>query len=736
MKFCFALLVLILGSMQSLASGTLVGTVRDAQTKDALVGASLRIETTAFGANSKRDGSFIVRSLPSGSYSLIVSMLGYSTQKLTVVISTNDTTRIDVSLQSQSLLTTEVVVSANKRVQAVQDVPISVSVVDQRAIQQRGATKLDEVLRYVPGVVMVRDQISIRGTSGFAFGLGSRTSVFLDNIPMLPGDNGDVKFDAMPLFAVDRIEVVKGAGSALYGTGALGGVINIITKEPSEEAELRLRTTAGLFTLPRFQQWQYRNTTPFAGAIDASYSQKSGALGYLVSGGLRRDESYRSFDDSFRWNLFGKATYQPAELSWITVLSQFANEDRANWVNWQSLAKATLPPTSTDTTDRVTSQKFSLSAEYKQGVSSTDFLIVRAGFFRTFYENSFPDTSSEKLQSLGTALNTELQYNTQLHPHALLTVGANVTRNNAESVSYPAGEDISQTILSSYAQSELSFVPDLTLTVGGRIDAERIGGAFQRSQISPKLGASYKSPFGTQFRASAGRAFRAPSIAERFAAIRFSGFVVQRNVSLRPELSWSYEIGASQVIPIGTSPWNLDVALFQNDMEDLIEPTFVLNNNRSEIQFVNITQARIQGAELSLKGWVVPSLLGIESAVTLLNPINLVTNTTLQFRNNTSWINRAIIPLSPFEVQVEYRYLSRVEQIDDRLQTLGLVVNADARVPIHVLDARLIFSFEKYNTLPLTLTLNARNLLDYYYTEMSGNLAPTRYISLQADYKW
>ena len=140
--------------------------------------------------------------------------------------------------------------------------------------------------------------------------------------------------------------------------------------------------------------------------------------------------------------------------------------------------------------------------------------------------------------------------------------------------------------------------------------------------------------------------------------------------------------------------------------------------------------ARIQGLELSVKSYLF-NTLGIETSFTLMNPRDLSTDKVLNYRSEILWYSRILLPLKYFEFQVDYRYKSRVENVDTQL---GLLVkDTDARVDMNVVDARLILDFKKLADFPLRITLNANNLLDYYYTEMVGNLARTRFFSLQFD---
>src|SRR5690606_18818242 len=116
------------------------------------------------------------------------------------------------------------------------------------------------------------------------------------------------------------------------------------------------------------------------------------------------------------------------------------------------------------------------------------------------------------------------------------------------------------------------------------------------------------------------RGFRAPQIAERFSQIRFQGFNVIENVELTPETSWSAELAYTYEDKIKNIPFLFDIALFQNNMENLIEPSFAEGSSNS-IQFKNLSEARIRGAEISFKSLI--GFFGIELSATALDPVNL-----------------------------------------------------------------------------------------------------------------
>ncbi|MCK5741519.1 MAG: TonB-dependent receptor [Chlorobi bacterium] len=712
------------------------GKVIDKETGKVLPGATVRVEGTGFGAITKSDGFFKIKNLKSGKYTLLISMIGYSSLKEDfVALQISSTWPHVFELVEAGIMTRSVVVSANKRIQSVQEVPISISVIDIRSLQDRGIARIDEALDYVPGVNLVGDQVSIRGSSGFAYGVGSRIALLTDGMPMLSGDQGDMKFDAVPVFDIQRIEIVKGAGSALYGTGALGGVINIITRDPSAEGKLRLRTSGGFYTEPRneHEQWKWTDKTQMFGGFDAGYSRKFGDFAITLSGGMKEDQSYKRYDESSRMNLFSKMKYDFTDYTSLSLLTSFARDVHDDWVYWNSLDSALIPPTGTDESVYTESLKYMVSSELKHLFENGDFLIFRNGFYMTDYANSVEPDDVEYRASQAISINSEAQMNMRLWDENLLTYGLNFVMNSVDASIYGQHD---QLIGSGYFQAEIEPIDKLTVTAGARFDAETINTdgndakGDDNFEFSPKLGLSYNDNLGISYRASAGRGFRAATVAEKFATINYGGLLIGANPELKPEVSASYEVGANKEFKLFDSRFFIDVAFFMNDFDNLIEPQF---DEQGDIRFMNITKARIVGTEILLRTLLF-NAIGLETSITMIDPQNLTLNETMKYRSKILWYSRLKLPYDPFEFNLDYRYMSRIKNVDIRLGTF--IEDHEARVAAHILDARLIFKLHKISEYPLTLTLNVKNLLDYYYIEMVGNLAPVRSVSLQVDMDW
>ena len=322
-RFCSAML-LLLGCSELFASGGSIGgrvTAHGDDEGNPLVGVSVFLNGTVRGTTTNADGEFRLTGVPPGIYTLVFSMVGYHRETFPDIrVEEARETRLNVALRQSPIQTEQVVVTASKRAQSLQEVPVSMSIIDAKEIEQRNSLVIDEALRYVPGVNMTGTQVNIRGSSGYSRGAGSRVLMLVDGIPFIAGDTGELNFEAIPIGQVDRIEVVKGASSALYGSNALGGVINVITKPIPEIAETIVRAYGGLYNQPSYDQWKWASSARFSNGQSISHARKVGDLGVALFASRQFDDGYRQNDYRRRYNFYHESPRR-------FLLGQFAHAE-------------------------------------------------------------------------------------------------------------------------------------------------------------------------------------------------------------------------------------------------------------------------------------------------------------------------------------------------------------------------------------------------------------------------
>lgn len=698
------------------------GRILSADDESPIAGASILVVNTTLGTSSDVEGKFFLKNIPPQRKQLQISAVGYRT--VTVNISDIQSKGAVIHLYPSPILTQAVVVTANKRPQSLEEIPVSMSIMDAQAFEQRNTIALDDALRYVPGVHFQQWQINIRASSGYSRGVGSRVSLLVDGVPLLAGDTGEIAFEAIPVFQIDRVEVLKGAGSTLYGSGALGGVVNVLTKEAEEIPTVYWRVFSGMYSQPAFDQWKWTDSYRFFDGEFAGFSSRYNSLGVAFSINRLSDDGYRQNDWRKRYNGFLKLKYDLSPYQSLTFSSNVFSQYRAEFLWWKNFQNAFRPADSSGIT--VTSLRFNNSLVYKHFVSDEFYYDVKAVHFRSNWYRDAPQNVRLD-QSISDALVVDAQANWTLDDNNILTFGVTGNYNRVRANIFGTHDGQGTAF---YVQDEYRFSPSLTAIVGVRHDIQAVRGAYTEEQTNPKLAVRYAVDENNTVRLSVGRGFRSPSIGELFTSTANTGSaaIVVPSVNLEPEHSWTYELSSTHVL---SEHLQFDVALFHNDFYDLIEPN-VFSDSLVKINFKNITQAVIEGFEVSMLTKMFDHSLSCDVHYNYNWAVDRNTGAFLRFRpRHIASVNALWTP--PFcTVGADYRFISRIEHIDEQLVDLVPIPNGRQRVDIHVVDARIIFDVGEIG-FPLRASLNVNNALGYNYNELIGNVSPPRHFVLSLE---
>ena len=689
------------------ASGVLRGTVEDAETGERLPGVNIVLPGTVLGTTSDRNGTFRLPNVAPGIYAVEASMIGYKSHIVKDVrISAGRETSLAFKLREAVIEMAPIVVTASKRRQRLQDSPISIGVIGTTELEREQAVSLDQALRRVSGVDMKGGEIGIRASTGYTQGAGSRVLLLIDGNPAIAGDTGGINWDAIPVTEIESVEIVKGAGSALYGSNALSGVINVITRAPTEVPQTRARVSVGLYDEPHYPEWKWTHRRLTFDGVDVSHSRKLGKLGFLISGGRKSSDGYRQNGDYVRYHLLGKLRYDLSPQSTLTLSSTWAEEDRGQFLQWKS-QQAALEAMENTLGDRVYSAKRNIHASFRQGLHPNLATILKGSFYRTHWKSTSQEGREHaKAGKWGGELRVEWLPSER---HAL-TMGLESTYDGVTSDIFG---DHHTGDLAGYAQDEIKVFPRLTATLGVRYDYHTVDGVSEKSQISPKAGVVVRPSEATSLRASMGKGFRAPSVAERFVNTAAAGLRIVPNPDVKAETAWSYEIGLHQVF--GES-FVADVSLFQNEYWDMIEPEQAVAG-AAIFRLANVTRARIRGIETELKGQGWGGLISGRLSYTYVHPKDLTRNEILPYRPRHRLLSSLGVHTKSAHLSADFRYLSRAEKVK--------VYPNDERVAQYVVDLKGSVIVGK-----ITVSAKVENLLQYHYTEVERNLGPIRSFAL------
>lgn len=696
---------------------TITGKVIDKQTKEPLIGVNVQIFGTYLGTITGVDGTFTLKKIPLKQCTLRFSMIGYKIEQTPdIELELGSIVEVPVVEMEPTVIgMNPIVVTASKQQQDLTVIPHSVSVVPKIELIDRVPLRLDNALESVAGVHFIENHINIRGSSGYTRGVGSRVLLVIDEVPMMHSDNNEINWNILPIMDTEQIEVIKGAGSALYGSNALGGVVNVITKSPTEEGRLKIRTVSGYYTDTPYPEWKWTDRTLNFSRNDISYSKSFGDLGVNLGFGYHRSTGYRIDGDFYRLNTSAKLLYKFPDASKLTLYGSYSYENRSEFIEWQ------------DQHNPLVSSPFYSGAKVRMNFYDTYLLYqkqigaklgfkVRASYLSSLMGDQY-NRSNDYFPAEGIGAEAKLDW----FPHRAhnLTYGAEYKIDGGHTTFIGDHRGYS---IAPFIQDQWQIHRNMTITLGLRYDDYRVMNSdYHEDHLNPKFGINYNPYAGTIFRFSSGSGFRAASITERFINFKYKLFTAVPNEDLKAETVWSFDLGLHQEI---TNNWWIDAAIFHNDYYNYIEPVEeILDDFSLQVQFQNVVRARIRGFELSTKGSWFNNHLGLQANFTYMDAKDLNTNAPLSYRPEALAFIVPSIKFNPFEFQAEYRYASKIDSV--------MLYDYDERIP------QKVWAFRTYLRLnPFIAILAINNAFNYAYVQLERNMREIRNISLTFMYEF
>lgn len=492
-------------------TGSISGTVTDADDGLPLPGANVFIAGTAKGAATDVDGNYRITGLAAGTYTVIFSFTGYQNQEIEVTLSAGEERQLDVAL-SAGIELDPIQVTAGRKQEKALDAPASIDVLGIREIEQDVAPSSVKALRNTTGVDMVqtgidRHEVVLRG---FNNAFSGATYVLTDYRQAAVPSLGLNVHSFMPNIGIDveRIEVVRGPGSALYGAGVDAGVIHYFTKDPFTYPGATISVSGGEQSLINVQ-----------GRIAGVIGEK---VGVKVTGTFGQADDFE-FDPN--------DLLDAAQLDGDQITPRRNDYEKLN-------VNGTLEYRLDDQTALIVNSGFSqLTATVLSGIGTVQadgfgytygqLRFQRGSFFAQAYANlnnagdSFVYDSGVDVVDKGALYNAQAQYDLSFangRSDLIIGVDLELTRPDTEGTTVGRNEDRDNIDeYGVYAQSSTQLSPKLDLTLGVRGDYNNVVEVFQ---VSPRVALVYKPTPEHTLRATYNRAFSSPSTNSNFIDIR------------------------------------------------------------------------------------------------------------------------------------------------------------------------------------------------------------------------
>lgn len=579
------------------------GHVVEKGTENSLPYATILIVETGQGTVSNEDGEFRFKKVPAGKYTLRVQLLGYETQEKKVTVSNDFTVDVHFLMSDESIMTDEVVVSANRNETSRKVAPVVVNVMNARLFESVNSTDLAKSLNYQSGLRVENNcqncgfpQVRINGLEG------PYSQILINSRPVVSALSGVYGLEQIPVNMIERVEVVRGGGSALFGANAVGGTINIITKDPINNS-FQVSSTMSNMNGKVWEQYMGAN---------ASLVSKDNTYGIALYQSYRNRNPYDADGDGFselgklNMNTFGLRTYyRPTQFSRISLEYHTTNEFRRGG------NKFDLQPHETDITEQtkhvINSGGLSYDLFWKEYKHKLSFYSSIQHTDRNSYYGAQQDANAYgKTKDLTWVAGGMYVGNFEkvLFSPATFTAGLEYQNNSLHDVMTGYHRDMKQDvrIASAFVQNEWKM-NQFVFLAGFRLDDHNL---IDNPIFSPRLNLLYKPSDKLQARITWSTGFRAPQAYDEdlhVTAVGGEGVLIKLAEGLKPEHSNSISGSIDWTANIGHFQTNLLLEGFYTGLDDV----FVLEdmghdqNGNKVKERRNGNGARVYGVNLDGK---------------------------------------------------------------------------------------------------------------------------------------
>ncbi|ADV45154.1 TonB-dependent receptor [Bacteroides helcogenes] len=542
------------------------------ENNEPLAGAAIHVAGTTFGAGTNSSGEFVIRLNDAKRYVLQVSFMGYEPQNIEAVASQNPVI-LRIKLQPSDNQLNEVVVTGSFIEKPLMDVPVLTRIISRNDIQALNPMNVETLLQYeLPGLQIGYNSMSQQPEITYQ-GMGGEYMLFLIDGERVSGEGSDhnVDFSRFNVDDIERIEVVKGAQSTIYGSNALGGVVNIITRTANR---------------------------PFAANLNARYAGSNGQK-YNGSIGLKKD----------RLTSFSSLTYRTKDTYTIDDGESGTSSTLWGYNIWdftQKLGytcneklsadiKGTYYRNQRDIRPGRLYQEYyvdhSLSGKVKYLPAENQQLV-----FGYIYDNYKKDNHYFRIDSTYTNYRNikqtpRVDYTGKFGRH---TVSAGF-EGDIEYLKHYMLKDsshVSNQAYAFYAQEDWNITDQLNIVAGVRADYHE----KYHWHVTPKISVMWRFRKHVVFRAGYAQGFRSPSLKELYMSYDMGGlgmFMIYGNPNLKPETSNQYSLSAE----FNKGGLNMAVAFSHNRFKNKIDYMAITDEAYGDMQYVNAENAKTSSVE-------------------------------------------------------------------------------------------------------------------------------------------
>lgn len=571
-------------------------------TEESIPFATVMILGTNRGAVSNEEGQFEFRKLAAGKYTLRVQVMGYKTQEKTITVSAEATSVVHFQIEEESFMTDEVVVSANRNEVSRKAAPVVVNVMSAKLFETVNSTDLAKSLNFQSGLRVENNcqncgfpQVRINGLEG------PYSQILINSRPIISALSGVYGLEQIPVNMIERVEVVRGGGSALFGANAVGGTINIITKDPINNS-FQVASTMSNMNGKSWEQYMGGNVSLVA---------KDNSYGIALYETYRNRNPYDADGDGFselgklNMNTFGmRAYYRPNYFSRINVEYHTTNEFRRGG------NKFNLQPHESDITEQtkhiINSGGLSYDRYWGEKHKMSVYGSIQHTDRNSYYGAQRDMNAYGKTNDLTWVVGGMYVGNMDrcLFAPATFTGGVEYQNNSLHDVMTGYHRDMQQDvrIAGGFVQNEWRL-NRWTMLVGARLDKHNL---IDHPIFSPRVNFLYKPSDNLQARLTYSTGFRAPQAYDEdlhVTAVGGEGVQIRLAEGLREERSNSFSGSVDWSFPMGHWQSNILLEGFYTDLHHVfVLEDIGLDENGDKIkERRNGSGAKVYGVNLDAK---------------------------------------------------------------------------------------------------------------------------------------
>ena len=707
----FYLLILLL-SISFSQDIKFFGTILDTETKEPIIDANIVVLGSDFGSASDLNGNFSIINLKKQEYEILISAIGYKD----IITSVN---LINQDNYVFELIPEPVLSSALNVVGRFpsKHLPYFTQNISNEKISDYNYQTMSELFRNVGGVDVQtahdngrNANFSIRGSSDYKpGGYNNRVLVLLDGFQISMPYSGSIDWNAMPLDFLDRVEVVKGPVSSLYGQNSMGGIINLVTKNYSDEF-YNVKATVGSYN---------------SKDINLTMSNITDNISYTALLQHKKGNGHRFNAQYEQNNFYTKIFNKKQDLSVSLIANKSVNGQPGFYIE----DRPSLTSYRISNRDSVYLQLFK-----KQTLDANNNIVYSLSM-NHFYTNYFDreDAPEEEIQEQtfynDTSLNLRAEYQKLISNKSYLIFGSDIILEQSDiSIYRNIYDDLKQVTGGFFAQNRIQLNDRLLLGLGLRIDYRNVdrGNEFSYksfSDVSPKINLTFKRDTFSTWNFALSKGFRSPSLSELFLQYESDyGLNTQGNPNLEPEQLYGLDISFDRS---NKSNLTYSVSTFYYKYEDMIDFVYglpVIALNRSDISSC--------GLETNIS-YKINSNLDLDLGYTYLRVNDINNVDPILYRPNHKFISSIKHKSENISHIISMRYQSE-QDYQDFLSDDREYEGSEIKFPIEQLDSLILFnyigSYELKNSNKISLKIS--NLFDKEYELIQDFPMPGRTISL------